>query len=84
MTIDDLERTVRRIAPAVLRFATGLASDRDLGADVAQEALAAEKVSIELQRVPAHDAVTALLDLVGAELVEVSAEPRRLAVRRRR
>lgn len=50
--------------------------------DVAPD-LAGEKVSIELEQVPARDAVTALLDLVGAELVEVSAEPRRLAVRRR-
>ncbi len=50
--------------------------------DVAPE-LAAEKVSIELQSVPARDALTALLELVDAELVESSTAPRRLAVRKR-
>lgn len=39
--MDELEREVRRIAPAVLRFAVGVAGDRDAGADAAQEALAA-------------------------------------------
>lgn len=39
--MDELEREVRRIAPAVLRFATGVAGDREVGADAAQEALAA-------------------------------------------
>lgn len=39
--MDELEREVRRIAPAVLRFAVGVAGDRDVGADAAQEALAA-------------------------------------------
>ncbi|MCZ7651691.1 MAG: hypothetical protein M5U13_11240 [Thermoanaerobaculia bacterium] len=39
--MDDLEREIRRIAPAVLRFAVGVAGDREVGADAAQEALAA-------------------------------------------
>lgn len=39
--MDELEREVRRIAPAVLRFAAGVAGDREVGADAAQEALAA-------------------------------------------
>lgn len=39
--MDELEREVRRIAPALLRFAVGVAGDRDVGADAAQEALAA-------------------------------------------
>jgi len=47
--MDELERAVRRIAPAVLRLAVGVAGDRD----------------------------------AGAEAVELSAEPRRLAVRKR-
>ena len=40
-------------------------------------------ISIELQNVPAREAFDAVLDLANAEAVEVSAEPRRLAVRQR-
>lgn len=49
--------------------------------DVAPE-LADAPVTIELQSVAANEALAALLRIVGGELVEVSAEPRRLAVRK--
>lgn len=40
-------------------------------------------ISLELQNVAARQAFQAVLNLAGAEAVEVSAEPRRLAVRKR-
>jgi len=40
-------------------------------------------ISLELQNVAARQAFQAVLDLAGAEAVEVSSAPRRLAVRKR-
>lgn len=50
--------------------------------EVAPE-VAETRISVELQDVPAREVFEVVLDLAGAEAVELSAEPRRLAVRKR-
>jgi len=67
-----------RLADVLRSFGKILDVEIEVAPDVAEA-----PISLDLQNVPARAAFDAVLDLAGAEAVELSAEPRRLAVRKR-
>jgi len=67
-----------RLADVLRSFGKILEVEIEVAPDVAEA-----PISLDLQNVPARAAFDAVLDLAGAEAVELSAEPRRLAVRKR-